>query len=682
MNNNLKKITSIFLSAILTLSLTVPVRVFADDEEPPVNEEPVVSEEVFVEEETKEEEQIKEEVPENEETPEEPEYGLGYKSPLFDYSDNYVVHRNRSLRGAKNSEDDQGLPEKYTAPHTSIKNQGAYGTCWAHAAAASAESTYLQKTGISLDLSELHLAYFFYHNLGVEDPLKLITNGGFVGVYEDLQNNLFAIGGSSGYAADMLNTGVGFAIESDLPYSMLDGNPYSLERFNTQLAAAGINPAEMCYGATDYYVSDIYYFDAADTQTIKEALIKNGAIAVSYYAEYNENDYYNKDKQAYYCYEDKDTNHAVTIVGYDDTFSKENFIVKPKNDGAWLIKNSWGTDNIRDNGYFWLSYEDVSFLTSLPLQLFIEPVENLRLYQHNASVGCFQYLNEEDPKTVKIANVFTAQDNEEIKKIVYNVSVSNTETQIRVYRNIKENPEDGELLGEYSVSDVYAGTHTLNLEKPLYVGKDEKFSIVAIQKNISGADIAYVLSSNFEMEDYWARFIENLAPGNGLYYENGKWNDLYNYKIDLSGLVEDLILTGCAAHLKAFAVPVAEKQYEYESKQTGPIEWTIGDSNNLTLTFTRNILNDRMIDDFVKAEVDNIELNKDDYVLSTGSLNVALSDSFINTLTKGVEHTLTVYFKGGASASQKFMIKEKVVPTVKPEDTAPKQYVVPITGIE
>ena len=89
-----------------------------------------------------------------------------------------------------------------------------------------------------------------------------------------------------------------------------------------------------------------------------------------------------------------------------------------------------------------------------------------------------------------------------------------------------------------------------------------------------------------------------------------------------------------------------------------------------------------MIDDFVKAEVDNIELNKDDYVLSTGSLNVALSDSFINTLTKGVEHTLTVYFKGGASASQKFMIKEKVVPTVKPEDTAPKQYVVPITGIE
>ena len=682
MNNNLKKITSVFLSVIVTLSLVVPVRIMADDEEPPVNEEPVISEEVIVEEEVKKEEQEKEEAPENEETPEEPEYGLGYREPLFDYSDNYIVHRNSSLRGAKNAEDDQGLPKQYTAPHTSIKNQGAYGTCWAHAAAASAESTYLQKTGLSIDLSELHLAYFCYHNSYVADPLNLITNGGFINIYEDLQNNLMVIGGSSIYAADILNTGVGFVLESDMPYSMLDGQPYSLERFNTQLAAANIDPAVMCYGATDYYVSDIYYFDANDTKTLKEALIKNGAIAVSYYAKYNESDYYNKEKRAYYCYEEKETNHAVTIVGYDDTFSKDNFKVKPQKDGAWLIKNSWGESNVRDNGYFWLSYEDVSFRTCSPVQLLIEPVKNLRLYQHNASVGCFQYENKEDPKTVKIANVFTAQDNEEIRKIVYNTSYTDVETVIRVYRNIKENPEDGELLGEYSLSDVYGGTHTYTMEEPLYVGKDEKFSIVAIQKNTAGKDIAYVVSSNFEMEDYWARFIEDLAPGNGLYYENGKWNDLYNYKIDLYYFAEGLILTGCTAHLKAFAVPVDVEQYEYESKDTGPIEWTIGDSNGLTLTFTRNILSDRMIDDFVKAEVDDIELDKDDYVLSTGSLNVTLSDSFINTLSKNIEHTLTVYFKGGATVSQKFMIKEKEIPIVKPEYTAPKQYVVPITGIE
>ena len=44
----------------------------------------------------------------------------------------------------------------------------------------------------------------------------------------------------------------------------------------------------------------------------------------------------------------KMANHEVTIVGYDDNFAKEKFNdgsgkLPPKN-GAWKIKNSWGSD--------------------------------------------------------------------------------------------------------------------------------------------------------------------------------------------------------------------------------------------------------------------------------------------------------------------------------------------------
>jgi hypothetical protein len=52
------------------------------------------------------------------------------------------------------------------------------------------------------------------------------------------------------------------------------------------------------------------------------------------------------------------TNHQVTIVGYDDNFSADNFNegVRPASNGAFLVKNSWGK-GYHDNGYFWISYE-------------------------------------------------------------------------------------------------------------------------------------------------------------------------------------------------------------------------------------------------------------------------------------------------------------------------------------
>lgn len=46
-------------------------------------------------------------------------------------------------------------------------------------------------------------------------------------------------------------------------------------------------------------------------------------------------------------------------VGWDDNYSKDNFIKKPTQDGAWLVKNSWGTNNV-ENGFYWISYEDKS----------------------------------------------------------------------------------------------------------------------------------------------------------------------------------------------------------------------------------------------------------------------------------------------------------------------------------
>lgn len=54
-----------------------------------------------------------------------------------------------------------------------------------------------------------------------------------------------------------------------------------------------------------------------------------------------------------------DIQHAISIVGWDDHFSKANFYKNPPGDGAWLCKNSWG--NIYGTtGYIWISYYEPS----------------------------------------------------------------------------------------------------------------------------------------------------------------------------------------------------------------------------------------------------------------------------------------------------------------------------------
>ena len=52
-------------------------------------------------------------------------------------------------------------------------------------------------------------------------------------------------------------------------------------------------------------------------------------------------------------------NHAVTIVGWDDNYSKDNFLGNACHDGAWIAINSWGEESQdSDDGYIYISYDD------------------------------------------------------------------------------------------------------------------------------------------------------------------------------------------------------------------------------------------------------------------------------------------------------------------------------------
>lgn len=207
---------------------------------------------------------------------------------------------------------------------TGIRDQENLGVCWAFAGIAGMES-YMATNGYGdYDLSEEHMRWW------AKDGI----NGWNVGDQEGTSNLL-----SMGYFA----SGDGPKLESELRYNTHNKMPSNMK------TAKG----------TGYLASDAIFINN-NRNDIKNAISKYGGV-VSGYADSEE--YTSKDEDAYYVDKDKDQNHAVTIVGWDDNYSRDHFTgkAKPKNNGAWLVKNSWGPYN-SEGGFFWISYEDKTIL--------------------------------------------------------------------------------------------------------------------------------------------------------------------------------------------------------------------------------------------------------------------------------------------------------------------------------
>lgn len=393
---------------------------------------------------------------------------------------------------------------------TSIKNQGSYGTCWAHAAVASAESYALKhNVASSIDLSELQLAYFAYHNYGKSDNLSLITNDGSYWSGPSVFNE----GGNIPIATYSLASNVGYTYDSDLPYSKISSNPsYS---------------SSLCYNSNDYYVTNVEWINMSETSLIKSALMNYGALSISYYDNHNSSTYYNSSNAAYYYPSSSGTNHAVTLIGWDDNYSKYNFSLTPSGNGAWLVKNSWGT-TFGKSGYFWISYYDVPLRNGVAASYQIEKYDpDIYVYQYDGS-GSANYRS--SSSTYYGGNVFTAKRSELLNRVGFATMSADVSYTISVYSNVSSTPTSGTLVTSQSGIALNAGYHSIVLDEPVLLQAGKKFSIVLkVSKVSSNVELAFDYQTSSNYTDGTLYFKNSTSSGQSYWSTTGtSWTDCYS----------------------------------------------------------------------------------------------------------------------------------------------------------
>ena len=188
---------------------------------------------------------------------------------------------------------------------TPVKDQGQCGSCYAFATLGMIEGDILVDGGSEYDFSE-------------EQSKECIW---------EAQNT--GVGGcNGGWAVWVINllTRVGIVLEADDPYIADDTSCNS-----------STTPEKR---VTDWYMLSGGIVPPDDT--LKSYIYANGPIFTAFDAD---------------CLEDYDggvisgagyneINHAVVIVGWNDSLGDE---------GAWIVKNSWGTD-FGNEGYFYIAY--------------------------------------------------------------------------------------------------------------------------------------------------------------------------------------------------------------------------------------------------------------------------------------------------------------------------------------
>ncbi|MBO7675109.1 MAG: hypothetical protein J6S63_08885 [Atopobiaceae bacterium] len=347
----------------------------------------------------------------------------------------------------------------------------------------------------------------------------------------------------------------------------------------------------------------------------KREMLAGRAVAVAHQSdnalpEQGEGKYINLDTWALFCgKEDEDlehtADHEVCIVGWDDNYPKENFKegLRPDVDGAWLVKNSWGSEtdaapddlgnvvnrqpwgivdeNGKHTGYFWLSYQDVSITNAETFGFSVGDGTNGGIvamqydYLPDDEMN-INYPQEPSEDVVSSANVFEAECDCIVKSVSTYAPNPDTRVTFAIYRLGADasDPTDGELLFRTTKDFELVGYHRVDVDKEMEFKKGERLAVVTtasyvdedgkrvfiapVSAGMNKFAIDQFVGTMFEQSKYVVTVVNR---GESYFYENGAWKDWVDVLADKDAKEKESgsVLAGQYSYdnfsIKAFAEP-------------------------------------------------------------------------------------------------------------------------------
>ncbi|MBQ0098433.1 MAG: leucine-rich repeat protein [Oscillospiraceae bacterium] len=385
-----------------------------------------------------------------------------YKPEYRNASGNEYIPEIKNANLNSNSND---LPSAYDSRDygyvTDVRNQNPFGFCWSFGSTATIESNMLKnkltdKTAEDFFISETGQGILYRTQSKNEDSIFHYD------YFYDPEKGFH--GGWPEHVAEAMADGLGPYDNYLMPFSEVENGYRDELRYYSTARLKSYEDYSLKYGFNDVL--------------LKNTILENGGAAflmtmTGFWQGNNKKYYY--DNGTYVQSED---NHVVEVIGWDDNFDKTIFNPddpknQPQHNGAWICKNSWGT-NYGEDGYIYISYDSINMEFFPFVTQSVDAFD--KIYQYSAVNGCYTEGT--------LANVFTSERDETLEQVCF-MNLNPTNGKIKIYK-LNEgytSPVDGVLIDEQDFSYNATGLHTIDTVNAVQLKKGDIFSVVVASEN-------------------------------------------------------------------------------------------------------------------------------------------------------------------------------------------------------